>query len=63
MTINPSGRLFTQKMEQLVDYVKWKNLSVETEQKLFTYYETKYRGNEMNESLRAVRTSWFKVNH
>ncbi|ORY25674.1 camp-binding domain-like protein [Rhizoclosmatium globosum] len=62
MTINPSGRLFTQKMEQLVDYVKWKNLSVETEQKLFTYYETKYRGkffeeesllSEMNESLRA----------
>ncbi|KAJ3062003.1 anaphase-promoting complex subunit Hcn1 [Rhizoclosmatium hyalinum] len=49
-------------MEQLNDYVKWKNLSTETELKLFSYYETKYRGkffeeesllSEMNESLRA----------
>ncbi|KAJ3280571.1 hypothetical protein HDU79_011534 [Rhizoclosmatium sp. JEL0117] len=62
MSINPSGKLYQHKMEQLNDYVKWKNLSTETELKLFSYYETKYRGkffeeesllSEMNESLRA----------
>ncbi|KAJ3009315.1 UNVERIFIED_CONTAM: anaphase-promoting complex subunit Hcn1 [Siphonaria sp. JEL0065] len=49
-------------MEELGDYVKWKNLSPETQKKVFSYYETKYRGKffeeeslllEMNESLRA----------
>ncbi|KAI9327798.1 cyclic nucleotide-binding-like protein [Obelidium mucronatum] len=49
-------------MEELGDYVKWKNLNYETRKKLFAYYETKYRGKyfeeeslllEMNESLRS----------
>ncbi|KAJ3081387.1 Potassium voltage-gated channel sub H member 7 [Rhizoclosmatium hyalinum] len=62
MSINPSGRLYTQKMEELGDYVKWKNLNPETQVKIFSYYETKYRGKyfeeealllEMNESLRT----------
>ncbi|KAJ3079077.1 Potassium voltage-gated channel sub H member 7 [Rhizoclosmatium hyalinum] len=62
MSINPSGRLYTQKMEELGDYVKWKNLTPETQVKIFSYYETKYRGKyfeeeallmEMNESLRT----------
>ncbi|KAJ3251916.1 hypothetical protein HDU77_005533 [Chytriomyces hyalinus] len=62
MSINPAGRLYTQKMEELLDYVKFKNLPQETTEKLFDYYETKYRGKyfeeevmlaEMNESLRA----------
>ncbi|KAI9345678.1 hypothetical protein BDR26DRAFT_143070 [Obelidium mucronatum] len=62
MSINPSGKMYQQKMEQLSDYVKFKNLTAETEDKLFSYYETKYRGkffeeemllSEMNESLRA----------
>ncbi|KAJ3228824.1 hypothetical protein HDU81_005850 [Chytriomyces hyalinus] len=62
MSINPAGRLYTQKMEELLDYVKFKNLPLETTEKLFDYYETKYRGKyfeeevmlaEMNESLRA----------
>ncbi|KAJ3298601.1 Potassium voltage-gated channel sub H member 7 [Rhizoclosmatium sp. JEL0117] len=62
MSINPSGRLYVQKMEELKDYIKWKDLSQETESKLYSYYETKYRGkffeeqtllNELNESLRA----------
>ncbi|KAJ3027008.1 UNVERIFIED_CONTAM: anaphase-promoting complex subunit Hcn1 [Siphonaria sp. JEL0065] len=48
-------------MEELIDYVKWKNLSNETKDKLVSYYETKYRGkyfeedtllSDMNESLR-----------
>ncbi|KAJ3070786.1 hypothetical protein HDU98_006199 [Podochytrium sp. JEL0797] len=29
-------------MEQLSDYVKWKDLNPETEAKLMSYYETKY---------------------
>ncbi|KAI8837714.1 hypothetical protein BJ741DRAFT_603105 [Chytriomyces cf. hyalinus JEL632] len=62
MSINPAGRLYTQKMEELLDYVKFKNLPKETTEKLFDYYEAKYRGKyfeeevmlaEMNESLRA----------
>ncbi|KAI8618733.1 hypothetical protein BC830DRAFT_902868 [Chytriomyces sp. MP71] len=62
MSKNPAGRLFSHKMEQLNDYVKWKNLAPETEKKLFKFYEIKYRGKyfdedlllaEMNESLRA----------
>ncbi|ORY36820.1 hypothetical protein BCR33DRAFT_789988 [Rhizoclosmatium globosum] len=61
MSINPSGRLYNQKMEELIDYVKWKNLSKQTKEKLVSYYETKYRGKffeedtllqDMNESLR-----------
>ncbi|KAI9346480.1 hypothetical protein BDR26DRAFT_855653, partial [Obelidium mucronatum] len=61
-SVNPSGRLYNQKMEELNDYVKWRNLSEETKQKLVQYYETKYRGKyfeedtllaDMNESLRS----------
>ncbi|KAJ3026431.1 UNVERIFIED_CONTAM: DNA ligase (ATP) [Siphonaria sp. JEL0065] len=49
-------------MEELNDYVKWKNLNQETKQKLVQYYETKYRGKyfeedalltDMNEALRT----------
>ncbi|KAJ3067889.1 hypothetical protein HDU98_008907 [Podochytrium sp. JEL0797] len=62
MSLNPSGRLYNQKMEELLDYVKWKKLDDETREKLVSYYETKYRGkffeedsllSELNESLRA----------
>ncbi|KAI9338210.1 hypothetical protein BDR26DRAFT_919486 [Obelidium mucronatum] len=62
MSLNPSGRLYNQKMEELLDYVKWKKLDDETREKLISYYETKYRGkyfeedtllSDMNESLRA----------
>ncbi|KAJ3239085.1 anaphase-promoting complex subunit Hcn1 [Chytriomyces hyalinus] len=57
-----NGRMYAQKVDELNDYVKWKNLSAETEKRLLRYYETKYRGKyfveesllaEMNESLRA----------
>ncbi|KAJ3081802.1 anaphase-promoting complex subunit Hcn1, partial [Rhizoclosmatium hyalinum] len=62
MSLDTSGRLYQQKMEELVDYVKWKKLSEETKRKLVSYYETKYRGkyfeedtllSDMNESLRT----------
>ncbi|TPX68790.1 hypothetical protein CcCBS67573_g07074 [Chytriomyces confervae] len=62
LSVNPAGRLYAQKVDELNDYVKWKNLSAETEKRLLRYYETKYRGKyfeeesllaEMNESLRA----------
>ncbi|KAI8617415.1 hypothetical protein BC830DRAFT_1113701 [Chytriomyces sp. MP71] len=61
ISINASGRLYNQKMEELIDYVKWKKLDTETRNKLVAYYETKYRGkyfeedallSDMNESLR-----------
>ncbi|KAJ3194486.1 Potassium voltage-gated channel sub H member 7 [Entophlyctis luteolus] len=62
VSINPSGRLYNQKLDELNDYVKWKNLDPMTEQKLVSYYEVKYRGKyfeeqnllaDMNDSLRA----------
>ncbi|KAI8829344.1 hypothetical protein BJ741DRAFT_623059 [Chytriomyces cf. hyalinus JEL632] len=62
MSLNPSGRLYNQKVEELLDYVQWKKLDAETSEKLISYYETKYRGKyfeedsllaELNESLRA----------
>ncbi|KAI8619992.1 cyclic nucleotide-binding-like protein [Chytriomyces sp. MP71] len=49
-------------MDELKDYMKWKNVSEETRQRLIAYYETKYRGKyfeeesllaDMNESLRT----------
>ncbi|KAJ3356168.1 anaphase-promoting complex subunit Hcn1 [Entophlyctis luteolus] len=63
MSVNPLGRLYNQKMEELIDYVKWKKLDGITKEKLISYYETKYRGKyfeedsllqDMNESLRAA---------
>ncbi|KAJ3290835.1 hypothetical protein HDU79_002905 [Rhizoclosmatium sp. JEL0117] len=62
ISFDNSGRLYNQKMEELIDYIKWKKLSPETRQKLISYYETKYRGKyfeedtllaDMNESLRT----------
>ncbi|ORY43495.1 hypothetical protein BCR33DRAFT_851208 [Rhizoclosmatium globosum] len=62
ISFDNSGRLYNQKMEELIDYIKWKKLSPETRQKLVSYYETKYRGKyfeeetllaDMNESLRT----------
>ncbi|KAJ3398818.1 Potassium voltage-gated channel sub H member 7 [Chytriomyces hyalinus] len=61
ISLNASGRLYNQKMEELIDYVKWKRLDTATRDKLVSYYETKYRGkyfeedallSDMNDSLR-----------
>ncbi|KAI8619764.1 cyclic nucleotide-binding-like protein [Chytriomyces sp. MP71] len=66
VSVNPSGRLYNQKMEELIDYVKWKKLSPTTRDKLVSYYEIKYRGKyfeeesllaDMNESLREEVSS------
>ncbi|TPX73658.1 hypothetical protein CcCBS67573_g05082 [Chytriomyces confervae] len=62
MAVNPSGRMFDQKVGELRDYIRWKDLSKETEDRLITYYETKYRGkyfeedallSDLNDSLKA----------
>ncbi|KAJ3237575.1 Potassium voltage-gated channel sub H member 7 [Chytriomyces hyalinus] len=62
LAINPSGRLFDQKVGELRDYIRSKDLSKETEARLLTYYETKYRGkyfeedsllSDLNDSLKA----------
>ncbi|KAJ3031009.1 UNVERIFIED_CONTAM: Potassium/sodium hyperpolarization-activated cyclic nucleotide-gated channel 2 [Siphonaria sp. JEL0065] len=62
MSVNPAGRLYSEKIDELKDYIKWKDLKKETQSKLFEYYETKYRGKyfeensllaDMNESLKA----------
>ncbi|KAI8830049.1 hypothetical protein BJ741DRAFT_363648 [Chytriomyces cf. hyalinus JEL632] len=62
MAMNPSGRLFDQKVGELRDYIRSKDLSKETEVRLLTYYETRYRGkyfeedsllSDLNDSLKA----------
>ncbi|ORY47712.1 hypothetical protein BCR33DRAFT_782803 [Rhizoclosmatium globosum] len=62
LSYDTSGRLYNEKMDELVDYMKWKNFSDETKDRLISYYETKYRGKyfeeenllaNMNESLRT----------
>ncbi|KAI8619807.1 hypothetical protein BC830DRAFT_1102119 [Chytriomyces sp. MP71] len=56
------GRLYNEKLDELRDYMAWKDLSTATQERLIAYYETKYRGKffeetnllaNMNESLRT----------
>ncbi|KAJ3297048.1 hypothetical protein HDU79_004891 [Rhizoclosmatium sp. JEL0117] len=62
ISVDNSGRVYNQKMEELKDYIKWRQLNTETKEKLISYYETKYRGKyfeedtllgDMNEALRT----------
>ncbi|KAJ3332334.1 hypothetical protein HDU76_000563 [Blyttiomyces sp. JEL0837] len=62
MGMDASGKLYRQKMDELQDYMNWKNLNPITRRKVMKYYEIKYRGKffeentllgEMNESLRT----------
>ncbi|KAJ3354599.1 anaphase-promoting complex subunit Hcn1 [Entophlyctis luteolus] len=59
---NSSEKLYNQKMDELLDFIKWKKLPKDTKHRLISYYETKYRGKyfeedaflkNMNESLRT----------
>ncbi|KAJ3262878.1 hypothetical protein HDU77_011669 [Chytriomyces hyalinus] len=61
MGVDASGRLFKQKLDEVREYVRWKELGPATHQKLLKYYELKYRGkffeessllHDMNDSLR-----------
>ncbi|KAJ3402078.1 anaphase-promoting complex subunit Hcn1, partial [Chytridiales sp. JEL 0842] len=62
MGLDAAGKLFKQKMDELNDYMTWKNLNPITRHKVRRYYEIKYRGKffeeatllaGMNESLRS----------
>ncbi|KAJ3380259.1 anaphase-promoting complex subunit Hcn1 [Entophlyctis sp. JEL0112] len=66
MGVDASGRLYKQKIDELNDYMRWKDLSEMTRRKVLKYYEIKYRGkyfeeatllNEMNDSLRMEITT------
>ncbi|KAI8845328.1 hypothetical protein BJ741DRAFT_644754 [Chytriomyces cf. hyalinus JEL632] len=70
MEMNPSGRLFDQKVGELRDYIRSKDLSKDTEIRLLTYYETRYRGkyfeenallSDLNDSLKAVTPVIFEI--
>ncbi|KAJ3264655.1 hypothetical protein HDU77_007846 [Chytriomyces hyalinus] len=61
MGIDASARLYKQKVDELKEYMRWKDLDPTTRRKVMKYYELKYRGkffeettllNEMNESLK-----------
>ncbi|KAJ3070728.1 hypothetical protein HDU98_006249 [Podochytrium sp. JEL0797] len=61
MGIDASGRLYKQKLDEVREYMRWKDLGPTTRRKLLKYYELKYRGkffeentllSEMNDSLR-----------
>ncbi|KAI9336132.1 hypothetical protein BDR26DRAFT_499854 [Obelidium mucronatum] len=55
------GKLYRQKIDELTEYLNWKNIDKRTKKKLLDYYDFKYRGKyfeessllaDMNESLR-----------
>ncbi|KAI9337965.1 cyclic nucleotide-binding-like protein [Obelidium mucronatum] len=61
MGVDASGRLYKQKLDEVQEYMRWKDLGPTTRRKMLKYYELKYRGkffeentllNEMNDSLR-----------
>ncbi|KAJ3236577.1 hypothetical protein HDU78_004520 [Chytriomyces hyalinus] len=61
MGVNASGRLYKQKIDELKEYMRYKDLSDITRRKIMKYYEIKYRGKffeerdllaDMNDSLR-----------
>ncbi|ORY39549.1 hypothetical protein BCR33DRAFT_720012 [Rhizoclosmatium globosum] len=61
ISFDASGRLYRQKIDELTDYLNWKNIDGKTKRRLLEYYEFKYRGkyfeeksllNDMNSSLR-----------
>ncbi|KAI8609414.1 cyclic nucleotide-binding-like protein [Chytriomyces sp. MP71] len=56
-----SGRLYKQKIDELRDYMQWKDLHPTTRKKILKYYDLKYNGkyfeentllNDLNDSLR-----------
>ncbi|KAJ3026355.1 Potassium voltage-gated channel sub H member 7, partial [Rhizophlyctis rosea] len=59
--LDASGRLYKQKLDEVTDYLRWKNVKEETQKKVLQYYEVKYRGKffeeeeilgQMNDALR-----------
>ncbi|ORY50735.1 hypothetical protein BCR33DRAFT_493388 [Rhizoclosmatium globosum] len=61
MGLDASGRLYKQKLDELHEYMRWKDLAPPTRRKILKYYDLKYRGkyfeeatllNEMNDSLK-----------
>ncbi|KAJ3023335.1 UNVERIFIED_CONTAM: anaphase-promoting complex subunit Hcn1 [Siphonaria sp. JEL0065] len=66
ISFDASGKLYRQKIDELTDYLTWKNIDATTQRKLLNYYEFKYRGKyfeersllaDMNESLRMELAS------
>ncbi|KAJ3341120.1 anaphase-promoting complex subunit Hcn1 [Entophlyctis luteolus] len=66
ISYDASGRLYRQKIDELTEYLHWKNIDNATKQKLLNYYEFKYKGKyfeersllaDMNESLRRELAS------
>ncbi|KAJ3196571.1 anaphase-promoting complex subunit Hcn1 [Irineochytrium annulatum] len=59
--LDPSGRLYHQKMDELIEYLNWKKIGQPTREKVLEYYQVKYRGkffeersllNDMNDALK-----------
>ncbi|ORY48991.1 camp-binding domain-like protein [Rhizoclosmatium globosum] len=56
MGVDASGRLFKQKMDELKEYMQWKDITEATRRKVLKYYEIKYRG-KFFEEVSAVSFS------
>ncbi|KAI9343537.1 hypothetical protein BDR26DRAFT_858279 [Obelidium mucronatum] len=66
ISYDASGRNYRQKIDELTEYLTWKNIDQITQRKLLSYYELKYRGKyfeeknllaDMNDSLRMELSS------
>ncbi|KAI8838235.1 hypothetical protein BJ741DRAFT_601874 [Chytriomyces cf. hyalinus JEL632] len=51
MGFDASGRLYKQKMDELREYFRWKDINEITQRKIFKYYEIKYRGKFFEEEI------------
>ncbi|KAJ3236044.1 anaphase-promoting complex subunit Hcn1, partial [Chytriomyces hyalinus] len=51
MGFDASGRLYKQKMDELREYFRWKDINELTQRKIFKYYEIKYRGKFFEEEM------------
>ncbi|KAJ3013395.1 UNVERIFIED_CONTAM: Potassium voltage-gated channel sub H member 7, partial [Siphonaria sp. JEL0065] len=67
ISIDAPGKLYRQRIDELREYLNWKEIGKETKKKLLDYYEFKYRGKyfeetgllgDLNESLRRVRAHY-----
>ncbi|KAJ3251606.1 anaphase-promoting complex subunit Hcn1 [Chytriomyces hyalinus] len=51
MGFDASGRLYKQKMDELREYFRWKDINEITQRKIYKYYEIKYRGKFFEEEI------------
>ncbi|ORY39904.1 camp-binding domain-like protein [Rhizoclosmatium globosum] len=50
ISFDAPGKLYRQKIDELTEYISWKNIDKKTSKKLLQYYDLKYRGKYFEET-------------